>query len=119
MSYRCLVGSPYPNVDGTCVNEEGPDQGSIGSKFLRLLAPITAKDGKKSMPFRFLEIRLRSNFCTGFSFRVTGSEGKPLPSARRVAQLLRKHLPKLPVSALFKEWSHMVAADTISIPVSS
>lgn len=46
MSFKCLVGSPYPNVDGTCINEEGPDVGANGSKFLRLLPPVSGDGGK-------------------------------------------------------------------------
>lgn len=46
MSFRCLVGSPFPNVDGTCINEEGPDMGAIGAKFLRLLSPTPGQGGK-------------------------------------------------------------------------
>ncbi|CAL4062595.1 unnamed protein product, partial [Meganyctiphanes norvegica] len=44
MSFRCVVGSPYPNVDGTCINQESPDLGSIGSKFLRLQPANSGKD---------------------------------------------------------------------------
>lgn len=46
MSFRCLVGSPFPNVDGTCINEEGPDMGAIGAKFLRLLSPTPGQGGE-------------------------------------------------------------------------
>lgn len=47
MSFRCMVGSPYPNVDGTCVNQESPDLGAIGAKFLRLQPAAAGKDGKR------------------------------------------------------------------------
>lgn len=45
MSFRCMVGSPYPNVDGTCINQESPDLGSVGSKFLRLHTATVGSDG--------------------------------------------------------------------------
>ena len=43
---------------------------------------------------------------------------KSLPSARAVASVLRRHLPKTDTTALFSQMSHFIALDTISIPVS-
>ncbi|XP_042213090.1 peroxidase-like [Homarus americanus] len=98
MSFRCMVGSPYPNVDGSCVNQESPDLGSIGSKFLRLQPAVSGSDG--------------------FSPRGSVNGEKTLPSARQVAQLLRKYLKKPAVTGLFSEWSHFIQRDTFSIPES-
>lgn len=98
MSFRCMVGSPYPNVDGTCVNQESPDLGAIGAKFLRLQPAAAGKDG--------------------FSLRESVSGEKTLPSARAVANLLRNHLQKPPVTGVFGEWGHFIQRDSFSIPES-
>ncbi|XP_063868974.1 peroxidase-like [Scylla paramamosain] len=97
MSFRCMVGSPYPNVDGSCVNQESPDLGSVGSKFLRLQTSMMGSDG--------------------FSSRGSVKGGK-LPSARRVAEVLRKHLKRPAVTGLFGEWAHFMQRDVFSIPES-
>jgi len=49
MSFRCAVGSPYPNVDGTCISSESPDMGAIGAKFLRLLPSNPGPDGETKL----------------------------------------------------------------------
>lgn len=98
MSFRCMVGSPYPNVDGSCINQESPDLGSVGSKFLRLQPAVAGKDG--------------------FSLRESVNGEKILPTARQVAQVLRKHLKKPAVTGMFSEWGHFVQRDTFSIPES-
>ena len=49
MSFRCMIGSPYPNVDGTCISDTSPDMGAIGSKFLRLLPSKPGLDGEGSI----------------------------------------------------------------------
>ncbi|XP_071544911.1 peroxidase-like [Panulirus ornatus] len=98
MSFRCLVGSPYPNVDGSCINQESPDLGSVGSKFLRLQPAVSGRDG--------------------FSPRESVNADKTLPSARKVAQLVRKYLKKAPVTGIFGDWGHFVQRDTFSIPES-
>ncbi|XP_064104174.1 chorion peroxidase-like [Macrobrachium nipponense] len=98
MSFRCMVGSPYPNVDGSCINQESPDLGSVGSKFLRLQPAAAGKDG--------------------FTIRSSVNDGKKLPSARTVAEVLRKHLKKPTVYGIFTEWAHFVQRDTFSIPES-
>lgn len=98
MSFRCMVGSPYPNVDGSCMNQESPDLGSVGSKFLRLQPSAAGKDG--------------------FSIRSSVSGEKELPSARRVAEVLRKHAKKPSVTGIFGEWGHFIQRDTFSIPES-
>ncbi|KAF2355820.1 hypothetical protein FHG87_013423 [Trinorchestia longiramus] len=96
-SYQCIVGSPYPNVDGSCVSETSPDLGAVGSKFLRLLPAHPGPDG--------------------YSPRSTSS-GSPLPNPVHVANLLRKHLKKPSTSSLFTEWAHFVQNDIFSIPAS-
>lgn len=96
-SYQCMVASPYPNVDGSCVSEASPDLGAIGSKFLRLLPASPGKDG--------------------FSAR-TSSNGEPLPNAFTVSAVLKKYLKKAPATALFREWAHFVQQDIFSIPES-
>ncbi|XP_069183915.1 peroxidase-like isoform X2 [Procambarus clarkii] len=98
MSFRCMVGSPYPNVDGSCISQESPDLGSVGSKFLRLQPAVAAKDG--------------------FAPRESVNEEKTLPTARQVAQVLRKHIKKPPVTGIFSEWSHFIQRDIFSIPES-
>ncbi|KAK3850413.1 hypothetical protein Pcinc_042882 [Petrolisthes cinctipes] len=100
MSFRCLVGSPYPNVDGSCVNQESPDLGSVGSKFLRLQPATVSKDG--------------------FSVRgsVREGDGAALPSARDVARLVRKHIKKTHTTHTFSQWGHFIQRDTFSIPES-
>ncbi|XP_068221622.1 chorion peroxidase-like [Palaemon carinicauda] len=98
MSFRCMVGSPYPNVDGSCINQESPDLGSVGSKFLRLQPSAAGKDG--------------------FTIRSSVNDAKKLPSARAVAEVLRKHLKKPAVTGLFTEWAHFIQRDTFSIPES-
>ncbi|KAK7069567.1 hypothetical protein SK128_023491 [Halocaridina rubra] len=97
MSFRCVVGSPYPNVDGSCNNQESPDLGAIGSKFLRLQGSAAGKDG--------------------FSLRSSVSDDKTLPSARRVAEILRKHIKKPSVTGIFSEWGHFIQRDAFNIPV--
>ncbi|KAB7496959.1 Chorion peroxidase [Armadillidium nasatum] len=98
MSFRCLVGSPFPNVDGTCINEEGPDMGAIGAKFLRLLSPTPGQGG--------------------FTLRGSSDKEKSLPSAREVGKVIRSHLQKPSVTALLTEFSHFIASDSFSIPES-
>lgn len=55
--------------------------------------------------------------CAGFSPRESANGEKTLPSARKVAQLVRKHLKKSPVAGVFGDWAHFVQRDTFSIPV--
>lgn len=98
MSFRCVMGSPYPNVDGTCINQESPDLGSIGSKFLRLQPANSGKDG--------------------FAPRESSNGDKSLPSARNAAETIRKHLKKPPVTGIFGDWAHFIQRDTFSIPES-
>lgn len=54
---------------------------------------------------------------TGFSLRESVSGEKTLPSARAVANVLRKHLKKPPVTGVFGEWGHFIQRDSFSIPV--
>ncbi|KAG0722317.1 hypothetical protein GWK47_044696 [Chionoecetes opilio] len=74
-----------------------PDLGSVGSKFLRLQTSTVGSDG--------------------FSARSSVKGGK-LPSARRVAQVLRKHLKRPPVTGVFGEWAHFIQRDVFGIPES-
>jgi len=96
-TFRCFRGSPYPNIDGSCVSEESPDLGAVGAKFLRLLTTTSGMDG--------------------FSPRQSASAAA-LPSARAVAGLLRRHLPAPPRAALFAEWSSLLQRDIFSMPES-
>jgi len=99
-TFRCFRGSPYPNVDGSCTSEESPDLGSVGSKFLRLLTTTPSDDG--------------------FGLRESSTKS-PLPSARAVAALIRKHIDQdslVKYSPLFTEFSHLLQRDVFNVPES-
>lgn len=70
------------------------------------------------MNTRFVSITIVTSF-TGFSLRESVSGEKTLPSARAVANLLRNHLQKPPVTGVFGEWGHFIQRDSFSIPVRS
>lgn len=77
-----MVCSPYPNVDGACINQESPDLGSVGSKFLRLQPSASDKDGMdiitdtvlyylfKIVYFFFFFFFIQHNTCTHVSSEV-------------------------------------------------
>ncbi|MPC22780.1 Chorion peroxidase [Portunus trituberculatus] len=72
---------------------------------------------KHVLPLINVDKQFAEEMGLGFSSRGSVKGGK-LPSARSVAEVLRKHLKRPAVTGLFGEWGHFMQRDVFSIPES-